>query len=69
MKQLNQTIKVRTKPFYLKEISEEVKTILQASGIRAACSLFFVNTPVVVLSSWKMPILLHAAILNSLSVA
>ena len=34
MKQLNQTIKVRTSPYQLKEISEEVKTILQASGIK-----------------------------------
>lgn len=33
MKQVNQTIDVQTKPYQLKEISKEVKTILQASGI------------------------------------
>ena len=41
MKQLNQTIKVRTKPYHLKEISEEVKTILQASGIKSGLLTVF----------------------------
>lgn len=34
MKQLNQIIEVQTKPYQLKEISKEVKTILQSSGIK-----------------------------------
>lgn len=41
MKQLNQTIVVQTKPYQLKEISKEAKTILQASGIKTGLMAVF----------------------------
>lgn len=41
MKQLNQTIVVQTKPYQLKEISKEAKTILQASGIKTGLMTVF----------------------------
>lgn len=41
MKQLNQIIEVQTKPYQLKEISKEVKTILQSSGIKTGLLTVF----------------------------